>query len=174
MRNPLDLLSILKMRPFAGMPKEALATLKVAPLECARGQTLDLEENKVYVMLEGAADELTPSIDGREAHVGFIRPGDSIGWYPISGWVVHRKLSVYAVVESSCDWTGWDWLQVKVDMVNRRLWDVRAQLALIKTTTVVERLRLDPPQPTESIVDVALRIGTSRRSIYSTLGKLER
>jgi CRP-like cAMP-binding protein len=168
-----DLNTFRTMKPFAGVQKELLDALRVEMLICARGETLDLDEGKVYVMLEGMADELTPSIEQREAHVGFVHPGDSLGWYPISGCVMHRKRSVYAVLECPVGWCAWDWLQVKVDMVNRRLWDVRAQLALIKTTTVTERLRMDPPKPTERIVDVALRIGTTRRTIYSTLPKLE-
>jgi CRP-like cAMP-binding protein len=168
MRSP-NLSSIKKLRPFSAMPDDVLAALTVESLECKRGTVLDMEQGKVYVLLEGAADEMTPSVGRRQAHVGFIRPGDSIGWYPIAGHVVHRKYAVYAVVSSPCDWSSWAWLAAQVEMVNRRLWDVRAQLAIIKTTTVAERLQVDPPGPKEPIVDVARRLGCTRENVYRVL-----
>ncbi len=163
------LLSVLTMRPFRDMPKAALDTLTTKPLRLARGESLEPHPGSVYVMLEGAADEMSPSVDGREAHVGFVRPGDSIGWYPISGHLVQRKASLYAVVNSDCGWESWDWLRARVDMINRRLWDTRAQLALLKTTTVAERLRLEPRAPHERLVDVAHRVGSSRETLYRVL-----
>lgn len=158
-----------RARHFRELPPYEIDQLTLDVIKCKRAEVLVPEPGRIYVVQSGQAREFGYSDLAREALITTYREGDSLGWYPTTGYIDHRIATMYIVVDTDWRRPALHDLQVKAMAdESRRL---RAELAVIKTTSAKERILHATRQPGENNTALAARIGCSRELVSKVLHK---
>lgn len=152
---------LARTAPYNTLAPALLRQIDLRKVICKRNQVLSPQPGSLYLVLSGRAKEIQATNRGKTVHLETYLAGDTVGWWPVDGFIEHAVETHYAVIAArwACEP---ELLALRHRAVAARVKKLHARLAVWGTCTIAERIELDPPKQGESISDVARRIGCSR------------